>query len=304
LYGILRKKNKSVLLRRTLVHAAFVSCLCTAGWICLAFTSDNGTDGPPIGLAIALLATPVFALVVGIACIPIVWSLNVLWLSYRDRHFPLRPVFQKVAWAILFVHVAGIPPVVYGWSLERRADQSKDQAELRSLSTHAMTCINRGIRVRVASNKSTPLDVLVRLQSDRHGDVRSEVASNPNTTSAMLVQMWRQAPSLPYSPAELRSFKSHLARNANAPEEVLWSLRRDAALWIRACVAYNKKLSHALLRDLLEKNEGTLLLEHNRTVTNEVLEEFTKDQDARVASTAKFILGSRNNPNIGHEFDE
>ena len=97
---------------------------------------------------------------------------------------------------------------------------------LIKLSTDKDSNVRRG----VARNPNTPIDILEKLSSDKESDVRGGVAQNLNTPVDILVQL---------STDEDSWVRMYVAQNRHTPVDVLVKLSTDGDSWVRRYVARN-----------------------------------------------------------------
>ena len=93
-------------------------------------------------------------------------------------------------------------------------------------------------KMKLASNPSTPVDVLRALAQDEDWVVRSDVAENPSTPIEVLRALAKD---------ESVYVRRWVAEHPNTPEDVLHYLAKDVEYEVREQVAQNPKSSSKIL---------------------------------------------------------
>ena len=101
------------------------------------------------------------------------------------------------------------------------------------------------VRVSVAENPSTPVDVLTELAKDRDWYIRSYAAGNPNTPVDVLTELAKD------SDCDVRRYA---AGNPNTPVDVLTELAKDSYWCVRRYAAGNPNTPVDVLTELAKDN--------------------------------------------------
>ena len=102
------------------------------------------------------------------------------------------------------------------------------------------------VRVSVAENPNTPVDVLMELAKDSYCDVRRYAARNPNTPADVLTELAKD------SDCDVRYFA---AGNPSTPVDVLMELAKDSYWCVRRYAAGNPNTPADVLTELAKDSD-------------------------------------------------
>jgi hypothetical protein len=182
--------------------------------------------------------------IVWLTALAVGWSGGVLIYSARARRE------EGVTWApsiasrmrtaaaiaivVLVVGYAGAR--TYGRVLRQRATSAQTGEELDALYDRFGVRYDRAVLLAIAKNRSSSMELLEKLSTNNHWQVRTVVARNPNTEPEVLRLMY-----------EDHSARTSLAANPSTPVDVLERLLHDSDRMVRRNLAGNRSLNEAML---------------------------------------------------------
>ena len=102
------------------------------------------------------------------------------------------------------------------------------------------------VRISVAGNPNTPVDVLMELAKDSDCDVRKNAAGNPNIPADVLTELAKDSHSV---------VRKNAAGNPNTPVDVLMELAKDSNCDVRISVAGNPNIPADVLTELAKDSD-------------------------------------------------
>lgn len=141
-----------------------------------------------------------------------------------------------VAIAIIMLAVAYTGKRAYSRVLWHRATSAQTAEELDVLYHRLGVRYEPTVLIAIAKNRSSSMELLKKLSTNNHWQVRTVVARNPNTEPEVLRLMY-----------EDHSARTSLAANPSTPADVLERLLHDSDPMVRYNLASNRSLTEAML---------------------------------------------------------
>lgn len=105
--------------------------------------------------------------------------------------------------------------------------------------------LDQNVRVSVAKNAHTPLEILVQLSGDASAEVRWSVARNPHTPVEILATLAQDNSDV---------VRSGVASNAETPAFMLEALAEDSSVRVRIAIALNQKTPRLILEGFAQQD--------------------------------------------------
>ncbi len=217
-------------------------------YLYIAFLNSDRSMAMPGGLAELVMVGPI----VWLAALAVGWSGGFLFYSARARREDgARRAFgtgtrigTAVAITIVVLAVAYAGKRTYSGVLWHRATSAQTAEELDVLYDRFGVRYDRAVLVAIADNRSSSMELLQKLSTNNHWQVRTVVARNPNTEPEVLRRMY-----------EDHSARTSLAMNPNTPVDVLERLLHDSDRMVRYNLAGNRSVNKSML-SVLAKDSG------------------------------------------------
>ena len=209
-------------------------------YLYFAILASDRSMAVPGGLTELIMVGPI----VWLAGLAVGWSGGFLFYSARARREDGAGwaidtgtlIRTAVAIAIIMLAVAYTGKRAYSRVLWHRATSAQTAEELDVLYHRLGVRYEPTVLIAIANNRSSSMELLKKLSTNDHWEVRSVVARNPNTEPEVLRQMY-----------EDDSARTSLAANPSTPADVLERLLHDSDPMVRYNLTSNRSLTDAML---------------------------------------------------------
>lgn len=217
-------------------------------YLYFAILNSDRSMAAPGGLAELIMVGPI----VWLAALAVGWSGGFLFYSTRARReegVTWTPnigarIRTAVAIAIVVLAFAYTGKRTYSGILWHRATSAQTAEELEVLHGRFGVRYDPAVLIAIAKNRSSSMELLRKLSTNKHWQVRTVVARNPKTEPEVLRQMYKDD-----------SARISLAANPSTPVDVLERLLQDSDRMVRHNLACNPSVNEVML-SVLAKDPG------------------------------------------------